>query len=383
MRQVAIDRLVPGMVTARQVFSPGDSYGLPLIASKVMLTEAIIERLKTSGVIAVVIDDELSQGIESDPPISDSVRSAAVEAVKSTVTALNRPDTIITQRQVSEIAATIDSIVAEISARPNLLVCLSDLNSFGGPRFEHAVQVCVCGCAIAKCHYEKFGWLDFRGQVRFDQVFDRLQKLGIGLLLQDVGTLAIPDTIWHRRDTATGAERELIVQHPLTGIELLRTADLSPLSTVAISQHHERHDGSGYPKGLRGEEIHDHGRIAGIADTYVSLCEPPNVGGLGLAPAEAYRVVCGMSGGLFDTEVVESFAATVAPYGPGHTVQLVDGRYGIVVENTEDPLRPVIRITHDRDGMMFDPCFELNLNEDRDVAIASSSGGLPSDDFDL
>ena len=203
----------------------------------------------------------------------------------------------------------------------------------------------------------------------------------MGLLLQDIGTLAVPDSIREKRGILSAEERAIMQQHPVLGLELLEASELSPLTKVTVAQHHERYDGSGYPRALAGDDIHDHGQIAAIAEAYVSLCNEDTGGGRAFQPHEAYRLILQARGRLFRPEVVDAFAAAIAPYGPGTTVQLSDGRYGIVVGNhAHAPLEPIVRVTHDRDGLEFTPTVEVDLHRTgAGLTIKAGTDGLPGD----
>lgn len=382
MRQVGIDNIQPGMVTAQHVYPPGEVGGIPLLATSVIITEVILHRLRKAGIESVVIDDEFSAGIIKSPVLNDDTRRQAISVLKDTFVLMGRDDTrTITHAQLVDVEGVISKILVEVAARRNLLVCLSDLNLFGGERMQHALNVCVVGTAVARQFFKTHGWKDFRGQRREDGVDDRMVKLGIGMLLQDIGTLGVPDAIRDKRGILTADERAIMQQHPLLGLELLEGSELSPLTKVTIAQHHERYDGSGYPRGISGDELHDHGQIAGIAEAYVSLCDDSKGDGKAVAPHDAYRIIIQSRGRLFRPEIVDAFAAAVAPYGPGTTVELSDGRHGIVVSNhAEAPLEPVVRITHDMHGMQFQPPLELDLlGTNGSVSIAAATTGLPGD----
>lgn len=382
MRQVTIEHVQPGMVTARHIFPPGESRGLPLLAARVVITEAMRDRLQKAKVETIVIDDDLSRGIEPQPPITDETRRTALAVVRDSFTRLDKGEGTLPKRQLKQLEATITAIVGDIAERKNLLVCLSDLNVFGGARMQHAINVCVLGCAIARRYFDEHGWVDYRGNRRQDGIADRLQKLGVGLLLQDIGSLAVPQEIWDKRGMLSADERRLLQQHPLLGVAMLDgSSDVSPLTKVTIAQHHERYDGTGYPRGLAGDDLHDNGQIAGIAEAYVSLCEERATGGRPrFAAHQAYEMILQASGKLYHPTIVEAFADTIAPYGPGTTIQLSDGRYAIVVENQPDqPLRPRVRVTHDEHGLQFTPPLDLDLSIERDVQMLGATGGLPSD----
>lgn len=369
------------MVTARHVYPPGEAGGIPLLASSVVISEAILQRLRKAGIGILMIDDELSEGIEVVPPLTDDTRRQAITTLKDTFQAMGRSEGTLAPAQLQDVEGVISKILVEVSSRRNLLVCLSDLNLFGGERMQHALNVCVVGSAIAREFFGAHGWKDFRGQRREDGIEDRMVKLGMGMLLQDIGTLAVPDAIRDKRGVLTAEERSIMQQHPLLGLELLEGSELSPLTKVAIAQHHERYDGSGYPRGLAGDEIHDHGQIAAIAEAYVALCDHESGEGRAFQPHEAYGIILQARGRLFRPEVVDAFAAAVAPYGPGTTVQLSDGRYGIVVGNRQGaPLEPVVRVTHDQDGIAFQPPIEMDLHQAKGkLEITAATSGLPGD----
>ena len=79
-------------------------------------------------------------------------------------------------------------------------------------------------------------------------------------------------------------------------------------------------------------------------------------------------------------EIVDAFTASVAPYGPGTTVQLSDGRYGIVSSiNPAEPTRPGVRVTHDADGMRFVPPMDVSLSKDPELSIKAATRSLPGD----
>ena len=152
---------------------------------------------------------------------------------------------------------------------------------------------------------------------------------------------------------------------------------------MTIAQHHERFDGSGYPRGLAGDDVHVHGQIAAIAESYTSMCRSGEGGGDQLDPHKAFRVIVQAGGRLFRQDIVDAFRSSIAPYGAGSTVQLSDGRAAVVVSTApEFPLEPVVRITHDRDGLEFDPPVEVNLH-DSGVGIDRGLDSLPSDGMAL
>jgi HD-GYP domain-containing protein (c-di-GMP phosphodiesterase class II) len=132
--------------------------------------------------------------------------------------------------------------------------------------------------------------------------------------------------------------------HPTAGVELLRSDLISPLVKVVVRSHHERFDGSGYPEGKTGYEIHELARIAAVADVYDAItsdrvyaaARPANVG---------VRIIREGAGTAFDAEIVDVFSRIVAPFPAGEEVELTDGRTGVVARVPEDAIdRPVVRV---------------------------------------
>jgi HD-GYP domain-containing protein (c-di-GMP phosphodiesterase class II) len=97
---------------------------------------------------------------------------------------------------------------------------------------------------------------------------DSLEELGTGLFLQDIGKLALPPALVHKPGPLAAAEWDLMMQHPLLGLEFLRDDSVPSAAKAVVRSHHERWDGSGYPSGLVGEQAPLVSRIAAVADVF-------------------------------------------------------------------------------------------------------------------
>ncbi|MEO8223522.1 MAG: HD domain-containing phosphohydrolase [Gammaproteobacteria bacterium] len=186
-----------------------------------------------------------------------------------------------------------------------------------------------------------------------DMGFERpvLTELALAGLLLDIGKLSVPVTILAKTQPLNDHERHFIERHVRRGLYMVRAAaSISPMVEEAVLGHHERLDGSGYPRGLRGTSIPLPARLAGIVDTYDAMlldrCYAP-----ALAAHNAMKLVNGMCGRKFDTDIVRHFLRVLGLHPTGSWVQIADGRLGIVRQQADDePLRPHIALLSDSAG---------------------------------
>jgi HD-GYP domain-containing protein (c-di-GMP phosphodiesterase class II) len=142
----------------------------------------------------------------------------------------------------------------------------------------------------------------------------------------------------------TDEEMDVMRTHPEAGVELLRAADLSPLTVSVIRDPHERPDGSGYPNGLKGKAIHEFARFAAVADVYDADTSKRVYSGP-VAPHVGVKIIRDGSGTQFCTDVVRHFRAVVMPYPVGHEIVIPDGRTGVVASvDPLEPDHPVVRL---------------------------------------
>lgn len=134
---------------------------------------------------------------------------------------------------------------------------------------------------------------------------DEIEGIRVAATLHDVGFILIPSGILNKPDVLSDEERAVVRQHPILGAEILKNIEFPwPVAEIVL-QHHERLDGSGYPQGLKGDEILLEARILGVADVIESMLAPrPWRGPLELDTALAELTV--NSGVKYDPQVVET-----------------------------------------------------------------------------
>jgi putative nucleotidyltransferase with HDIG domain len=183
-----------------------------------------------------------------------------------------------TQQLTRSYAATVRALSNAVEAR----------DAYTG---RHAERVAAYGIEIARV-------LGMEG-------LDR-PELEFGFLLHDIGKVAVPDAILYKPGLLTGAERALMARHPVVGAEILDGIEFLADAARVVRCHHERWDGSGYPDGLRGQEIPLVARVFAVADVLDALTtDRPYRRGLPLEEARAMIVEA--SGSHFDPAVVTAF----------------------------------------------------------------------------
>ena len=342
MRLVPLRQASADAVLGREVHA-GRCDGAPLLRAGAVLTSRVRDVLERKGVNAVYVDDSLSDGIEPVPALPTPARAQAIQAVADAYDAALEAQ--LTGRPLGpEAIATVDAAATRIVFDAGLDgasgLIFADLATAEGYLLHHAVDSATLAVLIGRRLLEGGESQDVRGQ----SVPNRLTRLAAGMLLADIGKLALPASIVDKPGELTDREWQSMTTHTLEGLVFLNTSLVSPLVKTVVRSHHERWDGRGYPDGKPGAELHLFARIAAVADVYDAITsERPYTPA---APAhEGVRAIREGRGTAFDPAVVDAFCQIVAPFPPGALIELTDGRGGIVAEvPAGQPDRPVVRV---------------------------------------
>ncbi len=177
--------------------------------------------------------------------------------------------------------------------------------------------------------------------------FDRtgLDTLAMGGMLLDIGKAKLPEELSQRSGRLTPAEYELMKKHVEHGLQMVKlTPGINADVLAMVGGHHERADGSGYPKGLKGADIPVFARIAGLVDCYDAMTSRRPWAGAKSA-YDAIRELNGLAGVQFQKEMVEQFVQAMGMFPTGSVVELNSGEIGIVIEqNRIRRLRPKVMV---------------------------------------
>lgn len=343
MRLVALDLIKEGAKLGKSIATAD---GRVLLGEGVPLKKEFIEKLKAMGLESVYILDEkfseLEIQLELNDIISDTTRRESIQVTKDSLERIVKGKPI----EVPKILGAVNNIIDDLLHQDTLLINLSDIRTFDDYTFAHSVNVAVLSLVMG------IG-------LGYDQL--KLRNLGVGALLHDLGKTKIALEILNKPSKLTDQEFALMQQHSEEGFRLIKeNRELSILIAHVAYQHHERFDGTGYPRGLKGTEITKFARIVAIADVYDALTADRPYRKRHL-PHEAYEYLMGACSTHFDHNLVSVFLKHVAPYPAGTIVLLNTGEKGVVVQQHLDfLLRPVVMV-FEKDGKDLGRSFEYDL----------------------
>ena len=218
--------------------------------------------------------------------------------------------------QVAEVASAVDDMVASMVENPDALMWVGRMRDEDINTYNHGLKVALYLIALGR-------------QLGFPR--KELSHLGLIGMLADVGKIKLPRALLEKPGMLAPAEYGLIKEHVRLGLEALRGAGKLPTEVeLGIAQHHERLDGSGYPKGLKGNEISIYGRMAAIADSFAALITPRAYANPS-APQDALMNLYEWAGTSFHEPLVEQFVQAVGVFPVGSLVELSSGEVAIVV----------------------------------------------------
>lgn len=164
-----------------------------------------------------------------------------------------------TKENIQETKETIAELVEMILTDDETAGYLTKITSYDYYTYSHSVNVGFLAISLSK--------VLFRHSDDHD-----MYELGAGFFLHDIGKVEIDPAIVNKRGGLTEAEMDEMRRHPSLGFKVLHEAEqLTEECKKIVLQHHERFDGTGYPKRLRGDEIHLYGKICSLADVYDAL----------------------------------------------------------------------------------------------------------------
>lgn len=263
------------------------------------------------------------------------------------------------QIEVEQCDPVVEGILDSIFRLPSALLPLAQVKTRDEYTFQHSVSVAALSVAFGRT---------------LDLPRETIKELAMGGLLHDVGKAQIPTAILNKPGKLTDAEFLIMKRHATLSAELLRdTKGVSEIAFLAASQHHERYDGSGYPHGLKGEEISLYGQMMCIVDVYDAITSL-RIYHKGMPPTEALRKMFEWSKTHFNPRLVQAFIKGIGIYPAGSLVRLESGLMGIVREVVPTKLlQPVVNIFYHADKLCYLPPKTVDLSSAKDKIVAHES----------
>ncbi|MEN2465561.1 HD-GYP domain-containing protein [Ornithinibacillus sp. FSL M8-0202] len=352
MRLVATASAQPGDILGQTIYRDN---GTILLHNGVPLTKRLIERLGQQGITYVYIEDEKTKDIVIEPVISERLRQDATSSMKRLFDSiqahkLNKNSSVLDE-EGKNLTDIIGRIMAEIDSHDESITLLTDIYLTDDYVFQHSLNVTIYSLAIG-------------AELKLNA--KELSELGKGAMLHDIGKVFIDPDIVQKPERLTDEEFAIMKTHTTLGYELLRkNYNYSAVVAHCAYQHHERIDGSGYPRGLKGNEIHLFAQIIGAADVFDAVTSN-RVYRKAMLPHEGLELLYSSAINQFDIRIIEAFKNSVAVYPNGISVELNDKRQGVVVhQNKHICDRPIIRILKEEERevepYMIDLSKQLNI----------------------
>lgn len=260
---------------------------------------------------------------------------------------------------INEITDLSGNVIDSVSRNKDAMLSLMAIRRMDEYTFTHSVNVMIMMIAMGK-------------QLELDE--KQLMNMATGALLHDIGKLRLPQELINKKGTLTAEEMEQVRRHVEYGQEMIQSmANISIETTQVVTEHHERFDGSGYPKGLQGDEISLGGQMSSIIDVYDAITTE-RIYADGLDMVTGLRKIYEWSHFLFKDDLVESFIKTMGIYPVGTLVQLNNGLIGVVIESgRQNALRPTVRIIYDSRRKIHLPPRDINLSDQANLLQIISS----------
>lgn len=299
------------------------SEGTTILNKGFNLTSSIISRLKSMGVGTVYVSDANSEDVVIQELLDSALRHRITKTLSQLFEQASGKKTIdpdVAKNIVKDILESMD--VSENS--------IISFDSVGDKKTDlciHSLNVTVLSLLLG-----------ISSEYNFTQLYD----LGVGALLHDIGKLFADDN-----------------SHTTEGFKFLREyREFSFSSNICAYSHHENVDGTGYPRGIKNQQIYDYAKIVSICNEYDTLLHSSQ----NLMPHEVLERISAGVGTKFDDTFYSNFIKTVYCYPNGLTVKLSNGKSGIVImQNKSFPQRPLIKIIDGKAISYINLMKELNV----------------------
>jgi HD-GYP domain-containing protein (c-di-GMP phosphodiesterase class II) len=363
---VSIDELKPGAKLAVGVMHPRQ-HEQELLKAGYILDQKMIDRLRSLEVSQVFVDFPGLEDLDKILlPVLSPERRAIYDQIKSAVTANEKATKPVVKYNAYHDATR--AFIQTMLCQPQNAMLLDVLGS-GGEEIEHATTVAhltiVLGLKIEAYLIRE------RPRLAAKDAKD-VTSLGIAAMLHDIGKTKLPAPL-HKCHAfnlpKSDADRDIWQTHTALGFEMVR-GDVDAATAATVLHHHQRFDGSGFPKVQRGDRsaplagrsIHVMARILGAADLFERLATRPD--GTRRTNYETLRLINVHFAAHLDPEVLAAMPQVIPPFSPGRRVTLSDGTTAIITGfHPHSPYHPVVKRFDAQTMRTETDSFDLRTND--------------------
>ena len=248
---------------------------------------------------------------------------------------------------VKEASKTTTGIVDSVLRNPDAFMLLQRIKSRDEYRYTHAIN----SCALAATFCRHLGFSK-------NEILD----ISMGALMLDVGSIKLPDSLIETNEPLNPLAMKMLRHHVQFGVEILdKTPELPQVVREMVQTHHERINGKGYPRGLKGDQIPVSGRIAAIVDCYDAMISTRPYKQK-VSPMAAISTIYNWRNIDFQEDLIEQFIQCIGAYPTGSLVELTSGQIGIVMsQNRIRRLYPKILLILTAEGEPYENPHMLDL----------------------
>lgn len=351
---VPIDDVKPGMIIGEDVFS---DVGQMLISANTELDEKNLGKLRLYGIYILPIKGTIDYGnieVEQNIPAKKLTRDTQeFKNFESCYTnhSLSLQDQMLNIGEgkninISELFLISEDLLQTVKHKRDLFNFLGNIKNFDDYTYSHSLNVSLISYTIGQ-------WLSFRQK--------KLMRLAIAGLLHDIGKIKINRDILNKPGKLTDDEYKEIKKHTIYGFQLLKNQDISHDIKMAVLMHHERYDGSGYPLGVKNNQINNFAKIVAVADIYDALTSDRPYRNK-FSPFHVIRQFEQDYFGHLDTRILMTFLQNIAYCYLDSYCVLSTGKKGkIIFINKQFPSRPIVQV----DNVIIDLSQEQKIYIDK------------------
>ncbi|MGK4475936.1 HD-GYP domain-containing protein [Aeromonas molluscorum] len=350
---ITVSNLKPGMFVVGIISQRGE---MEIVQSGLVSNERQIAALVARGVLRVRVDLSRSQLSQDKAPEATDKPGAPIPSMR----AMQEPRVQGEGRElkirrlyqearelqgkfirhlkagepidITPLAAVAEEMVDTMFSHGDAMLCLARIRAKDAYLMEHSMNV-----AILLANFGRYLGLER----------NVLKELTLGGLLHDVGKIMTPDAVLNKPGKLTDEEFAIMREHVVHSHDILKaTTGITPTMLEVAANHHERLDGSGYPRSLQGEQLSLYTRMSAIVDVYDAVTAD-RVYKQGMQPTQAFRILLKGAVTHFDEGLVTRFIKCMGVYPVGTLVLLSNQRLALVMQRNElTPLKPLVKVIY-------------------------------------